>query len=181
MLPKKICIYSQCQINMTLQILRLLNFNMLTGILKDMEKEKILTTFKLEVHIQRTYYVASNWIWFVLTLNLLEIFRWEKNPDKNNLIRIRVCRWQIFKHPYIWHICHSNLAIFVFKFLRHTCICIRKSHEFTIYTCFRAIYRVKHVVDLYPELCRKCHEEIWNCWIFKTLSTTTGFFSNVNI
>lgn len=50
-----------------------------------MEKEKILTKFKLEVHIQRTYYVASNWIWFVLTLNLLEIFRWEKNPDKNNL------------------------------------------------------------------------------------------------
>lgn len=90
--PRKICIYSQCQINMTLQILRLLNFNMPTGILKDMEKEKILTKFKLEVHIQRTYYVASNWIWFVLTLNLLEIFRWEKNPDKNNFIRIRVCR-----------------------------------------------------------------------------------------
>lgn len=45
---------------MTLQILRLLNFNILTGILKDMEKEKILTKFKLEVHIQRTYYVASN-------------------------------------------------------------------------------------------------------------------------
>lgn len=65
---------------------------MLTGILKDMEKEEILTKFKLEVHIQRTYYVASNWIWFVLTLNLLEIFRWEKNPDKNNFIRIRVCR-----------------------------------------------------------------------------------------
>lgn len=47
---------------MTLQILRLLNLKMLTGILKDMEKEKILTKFKLEVHIpvQRTYYVASN-------------------------------------------------------------------------------------------------------------------------
>lgn len=57
---------------------------MLTGILKDMEKEKILTKFKLEVHIQRTYYVASNWIWFVLTLNL----RWEKNPDKNTCLSL---------------------------------------------------------------------------------------------
>lgn len=82
MFPRKICIYSQCQINMTLQILRLLNFNMLTGILKD--KEKILTKFKLEVHIQRTYYVASNWIWFVLTLNLLEIFRWDKKQFYKN-------------------------------------------------------------------------------------------------
>lgn len=45
---------------MKLQILRLLNFNMLTGILKDMEKEKILTKFKLEVHIQRTYYVTAS-------------------------------------------------------------------------------------------------------------------------
>lgn len=65
MLPRKICIYSQCQINMTLQILRLLNFNMLTGILKDMEKEKILTKFKLEVHIQ--YLLCS------LELNLIRV------------------------------------------------------------------------------------------------------------
>lgn len=45
---------------MKLQILRLLNFNMLTGILKDMEKEKIIAKFKLEVHIQRTYYVTAS-------------------------------------------------------------------------------------------------------------------------
>lgn len=60
---------------------------MLTGILKDMEKEKILTKFKLEVHIQRTYYVASNWIWFVLTLNLLEIFRWEKKTRQKQFYK----------------------------------------------------------------------------------------------
>lgn len=78
---------------MALPILRLLNFNMLTGILKDMEKEKILTKFKLEVHIYTTYLLCS------LELNLIRVdFRsirnipMRKNPDKNNFIRIRVCR-----------------------------------------------------------------------------------------
>lgn len=105
MFPRKICIYSQCQINMTLQILRLLNFNMLTGILKDMEKEKILTKFKLEVHIQRTYYVASNWIWFVLTLNLLEIFRWEKKPRQKQFYKNMCLSLTNFQTPiYLTHL-----------------------------------------------------------------------------
>lgn len=168
MLPRKICIYSQCQINMTLQILRLLNFNMLTGILKDMEKEKILTKFKLEVHIQLTYYVASNWIWFVLTLNLLEIFRWKKKPRQKQFYKNTCLSLTNFQTPiYLTHLPQQ---------FSYFCIQISSPYMFTIYTCFRAIYRVKHVVDLNPELCRKCHEEIWNCWIFKTLSTTAGFF-----